>query len=104
MNDKHTPGPWKASEGDTNIPDCEGAWGDVKEDGDHYAIATIWADTDELEVEAKANARLIAAAPDLLAACRAALSQMCNTVAPSTSFTDVVDMLDAAISKATESK
>jgi hypothetical protein len=63
----NTPGPWKAVKGDTNVV-CDGAWGDVQEAGDDYAIATIWADTDELESDAEANARLIAAAPDLLAA------------------------------------
>lgn len=38
----------------------------------------------------------------LLAAAKTALQEMCNTVAPRNSFTDAVDALDAAISKAEE--
>lgn len=66
---KHTPGPWNVD------PDC---WGDIQADG--AEIATVF-DSDDFgceylisgsitasEDEAKANARLIAAAPDLLAA------------------------------------
>lgn len=37
---------------------------------------------------------------DLVAACEEALQEMINTVAPRPSFTDAVDMLDAAIAKA----
>src|SRR6185503_10306592 len=49
------------------------------------------------------NACLIAAAPDLLAAAKVALEQMCRVSAPTASFTDAVDELDAAILKATSS-
>ena len=48
-----------------------------------------------------ANARLIAAAPDLLKAAQDALYEMRHMIAPSNRFTDVVDALDAAIAKAT---
>jgi hypothetical protein len=46
------------------------------------------------------DANLIAAAPELLAACKAALLQMCLTNSPCNAFTDAVDALDAAIAKA----
>jgi hypothetical protein len=60
---KHTPGPWTAEMGAG-----KGAW--VKgSTGEWSALAC--GDTDE---SANANAALIAAAPDLLSACRAALA------------------------------
>lgn len=70
---KHTPGPWKAdlenypimvrSESET--------WPLVDELGDEEGCAGVFvANTGDH----KANARLIAAAPDLLEACKAALS------------------------------
>jgi len=90
----HTPGPWTAD------------W--LKERG-KYAGCTGIAPTagpplaylpPGREDVQKANARLIAAAPDLLGAAKLALHEMCNTVAPRNSFTDAVDALDAAITKA----
>ena len=39
---------------------------------------------------------------DLLRAAKRALDEMCKTTAPRNSFTDAVDALDAAISKAAE--
>lgn len=54
---KHTPGPWKA-----------GYWGDVVVDSFGVFIASLRAPKDEMSYEAErdANARLIAAAPELL--------------------------------------
>lgn len=72
----HTPGPWTAEKGQTNAPEItHGVWGDVYEgkDGDGFSIATVWADVEELQAVAEANARLIAAAPDLLEALDALL-------------------------------
>lgn len=47
-----------------------------------------------------ATAILIGAAPDLFEAAIAALEEMRNTTSPRNSFTDAVDALDAAITKA----
>lgn len=58
---KHTPAPWSDS---GNEPDY---WPITDANG--YLIANVWRDTES----GKSNARLIAAAPDLLAACEAAL-------------------------------
>lgn len=60
MNTKHTTGPWMLTMANTIT-----AWNDNKE------IATVWSNPSRLHVpaeEAKANAKLIAAAPELLEA------------------------------------
>lgn len=62
----HTPGPWRALEHNYPIADTgdyDGAWL-VLTDNPKRPIVELWGDTEETE----ANARLIAAAPDLLAA------------------------------------
>lgn len=68
---KGTPGPWhikpvKAAtvEGDLNIIQTGSATGK----GYHIGYATTWTDSEETKNEAMANARLIAAAPELLEA------------------------------------
>ncbi len=69
----HTKGPWVASKGSLNAA-VNGAWGDIEECADGgvgFSVATIWADVEELEPHADANAYLIAAAPDLLVALQA---------------------------------
>lgn len=64
---KHTPGPWVIEE---NHEECYGSllarWLILAKEGHGYALATAITDTDELRLEGEANARLIAAAPDLL--------------------------------------
>lgn len=57
----HTPGPWVAVEG-FNGPVVEGG---------RSVVAMLGTLTVASEAEAEANARLIASAPDLLAACEA---------------------------------
>lgn len=60
MSNLFTAGPWTMEkEGDPDFP----IW------GEQFCVATVWAQGQEGE----ANARLIAAAPDLLAACEWAL-------------------------------
>jgi len=61
----HTPGPW----------DVQKAWRDRTEPSNHwvYADGLFIAEVDGERPEALANARLIAAAPELLAACKTAL-------------------------------
>lgn len=57
----HTPGPWVACE-----PDADSSRWEVASES--HLLATIWNND---PAGAAANARLIAAAPDLLKACRA---------------------------------
>lgn len=76
---KHTPGPWKASElereldyGDTAI---------LRSDGVGIAYATAYDFYREIDIDGAtvlANASLIAAAPDLLEACRATELLLCE--------------------------
>jgi len=70
---KHTPGTWKAIDVDCIITD----WPDDEltvDDGHYGTVARVYCHTDEDTT--RANARLIAAAPDLLAACKAALVRL----------------------------
>lgn len=58
---EHTPGPW------TIDPPHDGNY-PIREGPDGYLIATVWKDDSGFQ---EGDARLIAAAPDLIAACRA---------------------------------
>ncbi|MGQ0834994.1 MAG: hypothetical protein ACT4O5_08775 [Gammaproteobacteria bacterium] len=107
---KHTPGPWIAS--DVGAPgDAEVMVWQYNGRSDYYhnqrSIAECHFNTfSEIrrgevgcnEVEAQANARLIAAAPDLLEAARDALEEL-HRVSPSRA----APKLRAAIAKATQS-
>lgn len=105
--DRHTPGPWKIkpltkpydteNEGagrfiekfriTMDVPGCPG-------------VESILAETcgSHTEEEHEANARLIAAAPDLLEACKAA--RTIDTVARTSDREAIMTLLDSAISKA----
>ena len=87
---KHTPGPWKASE-DFNLT---GTLVSFIEGGGH-SIAQTRLDDDTPEGMNQANARLIAAAPELLEACRDALLAVDTADWPTAQ-----DNLIAAIAKA----
>lgn len=64
--DKHTPGPWVVDINHaTGNPEFIRTFISSSDGGDMYDIANVWCDETG---NAKANARLIAAAPDLLAA------------------------------------
>lgn len=67
---KHTPGPWRFDESNFGINSDPG-WGIVGPSGESLGVTVHW----DNHCEAGANARLIAAAPDLLAACKAALAR-----------------------------
>ncbi len=82
---QHTPGPWKVKQGT-----------DVTEDRakEPCTVAKCWSSTfAPPREEAAANARLIAAAPSLLAACKMVLDDPGLTASAN-------DMLRAAIAKA----
>lgn len=82
---KHTPGPWEAWKDD------EGAWGILK---DHAFLTTAFdPDFGMVAGSSEANARLIAAAPDLLEALKDARYALYGNGAGNSK-------MDAAISKA----
>ena len=71
MTDKHTPGPWKVAGDDIN--------GQAIVRGEHVEIATCWHHClGSLEIQMRANARLIAAAPELLDALEGYISDCTN--------------------------
>lgn len=74
---KHTPGPWKAGVGVDGEADRWGVWAAYGNRQWHIATVENGAPGDTLETEA-ATAHLIAAAPDLLAACEALLEASRN--------------------------
>lgn len=91
MNTQHTPGPWEAMDSvryDNIVRCC------VMKDGKSICdtARTYYGQDDNV---AKANARIIAAAPELLEACRACLLR--DDIASD----ELGDMLRAAIAKAT---
>lgn len=88
----HTPGPWTLMDGmPTNV---------VTEGG--LRVARCDFDGDFSSPEASANAHLVSAAPDLLAALKAARFQMTNQrySKPRLGMEKECDMADAAIAKA----
>ena len=92
MTTKHTPGPWHI-DGGTNSKNDLFIWKVGEYYGGH-AIATVHG---EIQEDEAANARLIAAAPDLLKACKQALRE---TFKPGTD--PLIKQLKAVITKATE--
>jgi len=89
----HTPGPWRKTTG-------------FVADGEHRVIAQYTGSRESLlrwvtpgSTEAEANGRLIAAAPDLLAACEAALQWAVNGCDDES--LPFIKMLRAAVAKAT---
>lgn len=90
--EKHTPGPWqqrevKASRAGITIEGRNGNY-----------IAAVDCDGDRESMHA--NARLIAAAPDLLEACRLADEKLSSVTQPGESGWDAVMACRAAISQA----
>lgn len=101
----HTPGPWKSRNYKTNEGgvwiDCD-SWRNRKTAscrGGTLALALPGGVGKEGDIWA--NARLIAAAPDLLAACESALWLIIELDASGSAQAEVKDQLRAAIAKAT---
>lgn len=96
---KHTPGPWATVEWPK--PNIDGPYlkisvhhrSETCHGGDHCVVEAGHT-TPEADATARANARLIAAAPDLLEALQEALKFMTPT-------SPLADMTRAAIAKAT---
>lgn len=66
----HTPGPWRID------PRPFSGYGAVHVSGGQYIVAKALGQTQSCETEATANARLIAAAPDLLAALQSIVASL----------------------------
>ncbi len=95
---KYTPGPWEYLNG-FHYEIYGGLDEKANKFGELFPIATI---NKKERLEAKTNACLIAAAPDLLEACKEICSLMteCNSCRNSVSL----DFADQAIAKATDSQ
>lgn len=87
----HTPGPWTISDalpaGRYSLRDARGLLVATLPNHEESALR---------QSENQSNARLIAAAPELLAACHEAFSETCSD----NRNQDLIDLLDAAIAKA----
>lgn len=86
--DKHTPGPWTVSAIGRQLTVATS-------DGVHIAIINRYADDN-----AQSDARLIAAAPELLAACQAALALLADPDGDAFDANRVEEQLMDAIAKA----
>ena len=93
MTTKHTPGPW----GIDAVPSSDVHYIRSVTDADGRAIAKVRHHLEQTMDEAITNARLIAAAPDMLAALRAAHSDIQRI--PGHTI-DMLGRIEAAIAKA----
>ena len=103
----HTPGPWKAVpyggwENETHGKYSGYAGRIVADDIDIYAgPCSFWALHGRNPDEAEANARLIAAAPELLAACKLAVEKAGTSRHCERYMLKAMQLCEAAIAKAT---
>lgn len=90
---KHTPGPWNYNEGTRDVIVSKNGYNDV-------LIAQLY----KIGSQHEANARLIAAAPELLEACKAALEVLILTTPKSDKATShkcaAITLVTIAIAKA----
>lgn len=103
---KHTPGPWEAikwtSHAPTTVVSAEWAAAILK--GKHFTGGAVIADcqgarSGYLDDEAEANARLIAAAPELLEALTK-IRQVADGFKVDVPWGKIIEMADAALRKA----
>lgn len=97
---KHTPGPWISNRAGSNMSNNHSQPFAIAQEGKANIIAGVFGDVQGGEEIAAANARLIAAAPDLLAAMELALRKEPNETPGGFTKQWVIDAR-AAISKAT---
>lgn len=107
MTTKHTPGPFKAIQANCMDMDDEDdtRWSVVTNWPRQYFVATIenGAPGDTLRTE-EANARLFAAAPDLLAACREAVRILETVELTKSADLAAIERILAAIARAEGAK
>lgn len=110
MNE-HTPGPWEcvmAHWGRWQIYTTADSQGHSFNIGDLSHYVGLGGQENELNRQQDANARLIAAAPDLLTVARMALAiaqlELGEAAAPAFSPDELCDLASAAITKATGAK
>ena len=104
----HTPGPWEAARLKRHARIYVDVSQEARERGGPRSIASVCCDKSQMhQGEAEANARLIAAAPDLLAACEGCLayleSKALSINVPDSEANDAADMtaaVRAALTKA----
>lgn len=105
---KHTPGPWRLSPESERaewIADADAAHAidaDDPVDGRLFEVAAVWGidRSDREDDRSLANARLIAAAPELLEAAQAAWNCI-GELSPTQARVETAQLLQAAIAKAT---
>jgi hypothetical protein len=90
MSAKHTPGPWQVNHNNP-LQVCD-ADGEVR---GCAPIATAWTPTQQITREAVANARLIAAAPELLEALKGAVDVLRSQLG-FLQHADDIEKIDAA--------
>ncbi len=103
MIDAHTPGPWVVSDlyaDDEGQPELAIS---AKVDGKDCHPAVVCLQFPKMQGMQMANARLIAAAPDLLAACRRAVCGLAYASIDHSVYQDDYEFVSAAIAKATGS-
>ncbi len=88
---EHTPGPWKIRD-DINI---------ITNDGSYIGFASVRPKDGSLE-KGRANARLIAAAPQLLTALQALMGTCCHLAEWERKWPNVVKTCYDAVAKATQ--
>jgi len=95
MSTKHTPGPWTTNEADHDAP-----YQDIKiKASKHHTVCTVWIDdapVHDFNALQEANARLIAAAPDLLFQLQAAANYIDTLGGVSTSYRAAIAKAEAA--------
>lgn len=105
-HERFTPGPWSASAPDGTYHDVIRIFADSDPEGAlpvaicpqrQSAIMSVFAGQTDATTEAAANARLIAAAPDLLAL----LIEAGDFIQPFNRAEELLDRIDAVIGKAT---
>lgn len=89
---KYTPGPWRVGGKEKRVI--------FAANGDVVARTAAYGEQSETPEAESGNAALIAAAPDLLGACKSALRALKDNLEPGCMDADAIAGLEAAIAKA----